>query len=238
MADNVTINTLTGSPAAAADEVTYSGDVANVQLMRPVLVTGTEGSKTVVELTGDATNGLDVDVTRLPALPAGTNNIGDVDVLTLPSLPAGTNNIGDVDVLTLPALPTGANTIGSVAAITTSVTPGTAAANLGKAEDAVHASGDVGVMALAVRQDTLATLASATGDYEPLHLDSSGRLYTQAQGPAAHDAAISGNPVRIAGRALTSDYAAVAAGDVADLITSLLGKQVMLAAALTGNYSI
>ena len=34
-------------------------------------------------ITGDATNGLDVDVTRLPALVAGTANIGDVDVLTI-----------------------------------------------------------------------------------------------------------------------------------------------------------
>jgi hypothetical protein len=50
-----------------------------------------------------AAEGLDVDVTRLPALVAGTANIGDVDVLTLPALPAGTNNIGDVDVLTVPA---------------------------------------------------------------------------------------------------------------------------------------
>ncbi len=38
----------------------------------------------------------DVDVTSLPALPAGTNNIGDVDVLTLPAIPAGTNTIGKV----------------------------------------------------------------------------------------------------------------------------------------------
>jgi hypothetical protein len=37
---------------------------------------------------GDITNGLDVDVTRLPALPAGTNNIGDVDVLSS-ALPTG-----------------------------------------------------------------------------------------------------------------------------------------------------
>jgi hypothetical protein len=29
---------------------------------------------------GDTANGLDVDVTRLPALPAGPNNIGDVDI--------------------------------------------------------------------------------------------------------------------------------------------------------------
>lgn len=67
-----------------------------------------------VAVAGDAANGLDVDVTRLPALAAGTNNIGDVDVLTLPSIPAGTNNIGDVDVLTLPAIPAGNNNIGDV----------------------------------------------------------------------------------------------------------------------------
>ena len=58
-----------------------------------------------------------MDVLTLPALPAGTNNIGDVDVLTLPALPAGTNNIGDVDVLTLPALPAGSNSIGTVHAV-------------------------------------------------------------------------------------------------------------------------
>jgi hypothetical protein len=42
-------------------------------------------------------------------------------------------------------------------------------------------------------------------------------------GNVAHDAAIAGNPVRIAGRALTANYAAVATGDVADLITTLYG---------------
>lgn len=55
---------------------------------------------------GDTTNGLDVDVTRLPSgtvagaasLPAGTNNIGDVDVLTLPAIPAGSNLIGRVNL--------------------------------------------------------------------------------------------------------------------------------------------
>ncbi len=42
-------------------------------------------------------------------------------------------------------------------------------------------------------------------------------------GAAAHDAAISGNPLRIAGRALTANYTAVSTGDVADLITTLVG---------------
>src|SRR5678815_1597263 len=55
------------------------------------------------------------------------------------------------------------------------VTPGTSAGSLGKAEDAVAASGDTGVMALAVRKDT-AGADAADGDYVALHVDSSGRL--------------------------------------------------------------
>jgi hypothetical protein len=44
-----------------------------------------------------------------------------------------------------------------------------------------------------------------------------------AAGPAAHDAVVSGNPMRIAGRALSAAYATVATGDVADLVTTLQG---------------
>jgi hypothetical protein len=120
MADNTT-RTATGTDKVATDKVTYSGVAdADVQLMRPVLVTGAEGSKTVVDLPGDNTFGLDVDVTRLPALPAGTNNIGDVDVLTLPALVAGTANIGDVDIVTMPAVVLAAGTanIGDVDVLT------------------------------------------------------------------------------------------------------------------------
>lgn len=100
MADNFPITPGTGRNAAT-DEVTYSGDTADVQLIKLVQTTGAEGAKTVVELPGDAANGLDVDVTRLPALVAGTANIGDVDVLTMPNvtLAAGTNTnevVGDV----------------------------------------------------------------------------------------------------------------------------------------------
>lgn len=45
-------------------------------------------------------------------------------------------------------------------------------------------------------------------------------------GAAAHDAVISGNPLRIAGRAISANYAAVAGGDVADLVTTLVGALV------------
>ena len=50
---------------------------------------------------------------------------------------------------------------------------------------------------------------------------------TTAAGQAAHDAVISVNPVRVAGRALTANYTAVASGDVADIITTLVGAQVI-----------
>lgn len=73
------------------------------------------------------------------------------------------------------------STVTNVATIGTSVTPGTAAANLGKAEDAVHTSGDVGVMALAVRNDSVAALAGTTGDYIPLTTDSTGRVWASAK---------------------------------------------------------
>lgn len=59
------------------------------------------------------------------------------------------------------------------------ISPGTLASSLGKAEDAPHTTGDVGVQALAVRQDTLAALAG-NGDYIPLTTDSLGRLNVRA----------------------------------------------------------
>jgi hypothetical protein len=49
------------------------------------------------------------------------------------------------------------------------------AAGVGKAEDAVAASGDTGVMALAIRRDS-PTSDAAAGDYHALHVDSLGRL--------------------------------------------------------------
>lgn len=63
---------------------------------------------------------------------------------------------------------------GNIATIGTSITPGTAAANLGKAEDAAHSSGDTGVFALGVRNATLAAFTSADGDYSPLATGSAG----------------------------------------------------------------
>lgn len=42
-------------------------------------------------------------------------------------------------------------------------------------------------------------------------------------GSAAHDAAVTGNPVRVAGRAINAAYTTVANGDTADVVTTLQG---------------
>lgn len=60
----------------------------------------------------------------------------------------------------------------------TSIIPGTGATNLGKAEDAPHTSGDVGIMGLGVRQDTPVALAGTVGDYQPAIYDGNGNEWT------------------------------------------------------------
>ncbi len=60
-----------------------------MQYQRVKLVDGTLNSTAAIP--GDATNGLDVDVTRMAALVASSANIGDVDVLTVPADPFGVN---------------------------------------------------------------------------------------------------------------------------------------------------
>lgn len=54
-------------------------------------------------------------------------------------------------------------------------------ANLEKAEDAAHSSGDKGIMILGVRKDDITALSGTDGDYTPLILNEDGILRTQAQ---------------------------------------------------------
>jgi hypothetical protein len=78
--------------------------------------------------------------------------------------------------------------------LVTAVAAGTKA-DLAKAEDAAHTSGDKGLMALAVRKDTAAALAGTDGDYIPLIVDATGQLYVKADVPAAD---VSGDSVAAA----------------------------------------
>jgi hypothetical protein len=51
---------------------------------------------------------------------------------------------------------------------------------LSHAEDAAHVSGDAGLMGLAVRNDTLASLVDTDGDYAPFQVNADGALYVSA----------------------------------------------------------
>jgi hypothetical protein len=107
-------------------------------------------------------------------------------------------------------------TLDGEAVVLGSVVPGTAATNLGKAEDAAHSSGDTGVMTLGVRQDTMAPLA-ADGDYVPPTTDANGQMRVLAGSP---DFVVSVTP--------TLDTNAYAAGD-------LLFDSTEIAAAVRAN---
>lgn len=115
-----------------------------------------------------------------------TKVIGTVNVAAAQTL-ATVTTVGAVTAITN-ALPAGTNAIGKLAAnsgvdigdvdVTTvgTITPGTASTSLGKAEDAAHTSGDVGVMSLAVRRDADTSLVGTDGDYAPLQVNAAGSL--------------------------------------------------------------
>jgi hypothetical protein len=65
MASNTTLNSGTGGDVIATKERTHDGDASKVQVVSLAGVSGTEGSYTFADINGDATNGLDVDVTRV-----------------------------------------------------------------------------------------------------------------------------------------------------------------------------
>jgi hypothetical protein len=95
-------------------------------------------------------------------------------------------SVGTTASILTGALPAGSNAIGKLAANTgvdigdvdvTSIVPGTGATNLGKARASALGATDTGVAALAVRNDDLADLSGADGDYTPLQVDPQGALY-------------------------------------------------------------
>ena len=126
-------------------------DLAAMEVLLGTIDADTGAIKTAVEVIDNAISGSEMQVDVVASLPAGSAAIG--------KLAANSGvDIGDVDV--------------------TSVVPGTGATNLGKAEDAAHSSGDTGVMSLAVRNDDVAALGGADGDYAPLQVNAAGSLYT------------------------------------------------------------
>lgn len=110
------------------------------------------------------------------ALPAGSAVIGhviaDSGSTTAVTQATGTNLHTVLDSGTLTTLTTLTGT--------TTLTPGTGATNLGKAEDAAHTTGDTGVLILGVRNDNAATTTTnANADYNQISTDGTGTVFVR-----------------------------------------------------------
>lgn len=104
------------------------------------------------------------------ALPTGANVIGGVT-----QSGTWTDTVTQATASSLNATVVGT---GTFSVQTTADVPGTGATNLGKAEDAGHTTGDTGVMALGVRNDTLSATTNTTADYTQLTTDQAGIVIT------------------------------------------------------------
>jgi len=205
---------------------------------------------------GDITNGLDVDVTRLPALVAGAADIGGVNLTkiagTAPDVNSGNKSAGTLRVILAtdqPALTT-AMPVSLATAPTTPVTNAdiTTIAGAIKAEDVASADAHPGMVILARRTATPANTSGTDLDYEVpqmnagrLWVDPSGVTLTvashavtnagtfavQAAGSVAEDAALSGNPLIVGGRAHSGVPTAMSADN--DLIIPWMDRSGALA---------
>lgn len=106
---------------------------------------------------------------------------------------------------------------GSQAAVTplsnlsiSAITPGTSATSLGKAEDAAHASGDVGIGTLGVRYEALTAPASTANDYSFSAVDDLAKTIVMPYAPMINQ--VQGVTANMTGTADTACIAAPGAG--------------------------
>jgi len=213
-------------------------------------VTVTDGGGTItVDGTVAVTDGggsLTVDGTVTANLAAGTNNIGDVDILTVP---APLNVVGGGTEAAALRVTIANNSTGVLSvddnggALTVD---GTVTANLAAGTNNI---GDVDVLSVPAPLNLTGGGAEASALRVTIANDSTGVLSVDdnggaltvdgtvtAVGAAAHDDAVSGNPVQISGEARNSERTAVASGDVSRLVTDLVGKLIALPYANPENF--
>ena len=221
MADDVTLNEMSGGDVVGADEI------SGVKYQRVKIIAGANGTND-----GDVCAGAPLPVTAaITAVVPGVaaTSLGkaidtalgatDTGVLALAvrddtlNVRSGTEN--DVEPL---------HTDASGALWTRDAAVATAIG----VEDAAETAGGGLMMAGAVRRDTCASSAGATGDNATINTDAVGALWVDPQGNVAHDTADAGNPVKVGGRAVltTSTQTMVAANDRTDFLADADGAQI------------
>lgn len=205
---------------AVSGSVAVTGPLTDAQLRAvPVPVSGTV-----------STGGLTDAQLRASAVPVSTTQLA-----TTLGQKTMANSAGVViasDQSAIPASQSGTWNVGTV-------TPGTGATNLGKAEDAVAADGDVGVMALIVRNDTIGTLVNANGDYQAMQANANGSLRVAIEAGGSQIALSTGSDanslrVGLSNIFATTQNASVPANPIA---IGGVGASAAPSAVTTGNHS-
>lgn len=168
------VDVLTMPGQFAEDSAHVSGDLGNLVLG----VRNDNGATTFTSADGDYSP---IAVTSSGAVRVAANFTATNGAAALPSQEAV---IAGWDGTNVRAVKTDA--AGELQIDVLSVVPGTSASNLGKAEDAPHASGDVGVMSLGVRSDAGGAFG-ADGDYVPLSINAAGELRVTTAATVAFD---------------------------------------------------
>lgn len=218
-----------------------AGGSGTVAVPYTKLMSGADASAELIG--GDAANGLDVDVTRLPALTGGTATIGFVGLAAnavlaaltaiTNALPAGTNTLGFVGLaasqviglsagtLTVGFVGLAANqTLTALTAITNALPAGTNTLGfVGLAGSLPAGTNTTGFVGLASNQ-TLATVTTV------------GTVTTVAAvtgGGVAHDATDTGAPLKVGFRAesSTAGLTKVIDGDRTDALADVDGLQLV-----------
>lgn len=163
--------TTPGTTNLVALAANQSVNVAQINAVTPLMGNGTTGtgSQRVTIASDNTAFAVNATLSAETTKVIGTINVAASQTIAV-------TNTGTF--ATQPTIQTGTNSIGKISDITTSMVPGTGSTNLGKAEDAAHTTGDTGVMALGVRNDTLADTTNTTADYSQLSTDIKGRIMT------------------------------------------------------------
>jgi hypothetical protein len=177
------VDGLEGVLGATGDAAATAGSTGSLSAKQRLMTSQLDSIKTAVETIDNIVSGSGVNITQMNGVNVTMGN--------------GASGTG-VQRVTLANDSTGV--LANVGTIGTSVTPGTSAAHLGKAEDAAHSSGDTGVATWHVRQDTPAT-TGADGDYIAPHTNQYGHQFvasicndpTLTQSVAVSQSALNGN---------------------------------------------
>jgi len=161
----ITIDADTSAIKTAVEAVNQAAEgTISATTQRVTIATDDDGVAHLATIAGAVSTQMQVDVVAISAQSDGTY-IGDIKFGE--ALPAGSAAIGKL------AANSGVD-IGDVDV--TSIIPATGATNLGKAIQSAQGSTDTGVAALVVRNDALADLSGADGDYAPLQVNKTGAL--------------------------------------------------------------